>query len=117
MTEHLSQIAGVLRQYTYNFADERTLQDGLEQVISAHWEYRREYELSTTDRPDFWLPEFGIAVEVKIGGPTSSVLRQLYRYAGHEQVQGILLVSSCMRHQVPDSMNAKPVLKLQLHRL
>lgn len=113
----LTQIATLLQSYRYNFADERTLQDGLEHVIGQHWEYQREYELSTTDRPDFWLPEFGIAIEVKIGGPTTAVIRQLHRYASHEEVNGILLVSTCMRHRVPETMNDKPVMKVYLSRL
>lgn len=109
------QIVKMLKFFHYSFATEQELQAGLEQVIQdLGWTYEREYKLDSHDRPDFFLPEWGICIEVKIGGASAGVLRQLYRYAEHAEVKGIVLVSSRARHQVPAQINDIPVAKLQL---
>lgn len=114
------QIARLLAGYRYHFTNERELQDGIERVLRdlrqeyLGWDYQREYQLSAHDRPDFWLPESSIAIEVKVGGTTSEVLRQLHRYAQHAHVAGLVLVSSRARHIIPEQINGVPAAKLQL---
>lgn len=76
--------------------------------------FSREFKLSHRDRPDFFLPVPGLAIEIKVDGSTSSVIRQLHRYAEHEAVKGIFLLTSRMRHQVPETLNDKPVMAVTI---
>ena len=66
----------------------------------------REYALGPKDRPDFYLPYSRFVVEVKLarsGGGVSSVSKQLERYARHECVESIALVTTSytLEHSLP----------------
>jgi hypothetical protein len=50
---------------------------------------------------------------VKIDGATNELLRQVSRYAEHEDVSAILVVSTRRRHSdLPESLCGKPILFL-----
>lgn len=53
----------------------------------------------------------GIAIEVKVKGQVAEVLRQLRRYANHERIQGLVLVTTRRLHaaSMPAEMNGKPL--------
>lgn len=56
-------------------------------------EIQREHRLSSRDIPDFFIA--GVVVEVKMNtARPASILRQLERYADHDQVQAIVLVTN-----------------------
>lgn len=57
----------------------------------------REYELDAANRPDFMLDD-GTAIECKVTGSQAAVLDQLVRYAEHDQVTGLILVTAKARH-------------------
>lgn len=115
-----ASLASFLAGFKYRFTNEVELQRGIDQVL-REWgaSYEREYRLNKTDRPDFLVaPDRraegeriapGIAVEVKIGGSTAEVTRQVHRYLQHEEVAGVMLVTSRFRHQLPAEINGKPV--------
>lgn len=85
------------------------MQDDVDQVLSAAGvTFTREARLDARDRPDF-LTTSGLAIELKVAGGRSAVVRQLLRYAEHEEVTGILLVTSRSRHLgLPDLLGGKP---------
>lgn len=58
----------------------------------------REHMLDRQSRLDFFEVEHGIAIEVKVAGSAADVLRQLWRYAEHDAVKEIVLVTSQSRH-------------------
>lgn len=74
---------------------------------------KREARLGPGDIPDFMVE--GIAVEVKIKGSESSILRQLARYADHDVVEAIVLVSG-RAIRLPAFMNDKPAYYVSLGR-
>lgn len=118
--KHISAntLTEALRGYRFRFTDEKELQDGVASVLSSSgMHYAREYRLTETDRPDFWIPAEGVAVEVKIKGSTSSVIRQLHRYAARPEVKAVVLVTSRMRHIVPDRMCGKQISTVVLFSL
>lgn len=57
-----------------------------------------QYELDASNVVDVMCPFHGLAIELKIGGSASCVLRQLERYARFSCVREIILVTSCARH-------------------
>lgn len=92
--------------------NERDLQDALAAVLP----HSQEYALSPEDRVDFYLD--GEAVEVKISGSRSQVLRQLFRYAQHDKVTSLILVTTRMAHRnLPPSIHNKPLTIIYLPQL
>lgn len=75
--------------------------------------YSAEHRLDDRSRLDFMVwtsADAGIAVEIKIVGSPQTILRQLFRYAEHPAVTGVLLVSTRAKHRgiVPDVIVGKP---------
>lgn len=89
-----------IRQFTcrMTFRDEAELQGRIAQLLQAAGvAFERERVLSPGDRVDFLvLP--GLGVEVKVGGPRTAIIRQLARYAAHDIIQGLVLVTASLRH-------------------
>lgn len=79
----------------FHFTNEAELQAGLRTVLVDELGGRREVHLSGADRIDFMVGRVG--VEVKTKGSTSALLRQLDRYAGSEDVDELLVVTSLFR--------------------
>jgi len=110
----MENLARDLRQYRYSFQREVDLQGGVwEAFQKSEWslEVRREYVLGPKDRVDFWVEGSGIAVELKTMGPLSKVVSQVARYAAHDSVHGVLLVTTSQRlaRGMPDTLAGKPV--------
>jgi len=88
--------------------EEHLQQDIARALVRLGIPFEREPRLSGKDRPDFMVG--GVAVEVKIKGGVTEVTRQLSRYAQHERVSELLLVTSRMQLvAVPTELNGKPV--------
>jgi hypothetical protein len=106
--EHLSK---VLSKYRFNFSNEKDLQAGMGKVFVAMGdEFLAEYHLSDEDIVDFYFPGKKIGVEAKIDHSLSDLTRQLFRYAQHESILGILVVTSKARlANLPEEMNHKPI--------
>jgi hypothetical protein len=81
----------------FDLTTEAATQRGMEQALLMQFPrsaISREHRLGPGDRPDF-LIDGRIVVEVK--GPrhrAPAVLRQLQRYAEHDQVEAIILATS-----------------------
>ncbi|MHB1782908.1 MAG: hypothetical protein ACYCTE_09495 [Acidimicrobiales bacterium] len=92
-----ASIVAALRRLRCRFADEDQLQamlaDGLTQL---GFDVKREVALARGGRIDLLVDRIGI--EVKIAGQTSSVARQLRRYASSDLVDELVLATTCPRH-------------------
>lgn len=106
--EHLSK---VLSKYRFNFSNEKDLQAGIGKVFRGMGEeFLAEHHLSDEDIVDFYFPGKKIGVEAKIDHSLSDLTRQLFRYAQHESILGILVVTSKARlANLPEDMNHKPI--------
>src|SRR3546814_20638100 len=69
--------------------------------------FRREFILGPGESVDFLVGD-RIAVELKVKCSPRVMMRQLQRYAAHDKVQAIILVTATVT-SMPDSMNGKPV--------
>lgn len=96
MNSSHSQIAELLAGYRFNFASERQLQDGIEGVLAQHsLDFEREVRLGPHERIDFMVDDVG--VEVKVAGSSVDLLRQLARYAEHDRVSSLIVVTNASR--------------------
>lgn len=76
--------------------------------------YEREFRLSGSDIVDF-LCDGSIATEIKIKGAKMAIFRQVERYAKHDAVKELLLVTN-VPTGFPKEVNGKPVYILNLAR-
>lgn len=113
-----------LASYRYSFQDEFELQAGVAAALKQNAiRFEREFRMyhadlhGKWDQPDFFLPTFGLVIEVKIDFAQSQVIRQLDRYAAHAIVLAILLITSRSCHGMPSSINSKPLRVLNVGHL
>lgn len=113
-----AELAEELRKYRFNYWSEKVLQEGIGLALDhMDVKYSREFRLGDRARIDFLVE--GVGLEVKIAGSVDSVLRQLTRYAGFEQINGLVLVTNKLRHRFPSELGGKSleVVYLTLHSL
>jgi len=113
-TPHLMNLCTILSAYRFRFVTERDLQDGIEQALLENGiEFSREKSISRAERPDFLVN--GVAVEIKIKGTLSSLLRQVSRYASHDDVVAVLVVGTPRWiPTIPRILSGKEVRSLRL---
>lgn len=109
-------VADRIGGFRYRWLTEEGLQRALWKVLEPQFAARREEPLSQRDRPDFLVSVggFTVAVEVKVQGARSAVLRQLGRYAEHDTVAALLFVSGrrTLAAGVPAVIHGKPVVSM-----
>jgi len=107
-------IAALLERTRFNVAGEKALQaDVATRLEAAGVEFRREVRLSGYDIIDFMAGAVGI--EVKVKGSARAILRQLKRYAAHDEVSSIILLSA-VSMGLPSDIGGKPMRVVSLGR-
>lgn len=108
----LKAVDQLLRSHRFRYTDEDQLQEGIAAVLKqAGLDPQREVRLGDRDRIDLMVGRIG--VEVKIAGSVHGVFEQLQRYAEHDEVEALILVTS--RYQrLPDQAGGKPLLTISL---
>lgn len=105
-------IASILRRTRLRISNEAWLQHDIEAALNkAGIDYAREKRLSPADRPDFMCGT--VAIEAKARYAKRSIYRQLERYAAHDAVSAIILVSGTAMG-MPAEINGKPVLVVSI---
>lgn len=110
----MMRVADVLSIMPLRIATEAVLQADIDALLRRMdgAAVEREVALSTKDRIDFLVGDrlVTVGIEVKIGGSFADVTRQLYRYAEHDRIDGLLLVTSKRALiKVPEAISGKPV--------
>jgi hypothetical protein len=97
------------------FTSEAQLQTALADLLAAEgYQAAGQVRLGPGERLDF-LVGGGIAVELKVAGPPDALERQITRYAAHDQVTAIVIVTTRARHQgMPEQVGGKPVFVVYL---
>lgn len=109
----IEALHSLLTSYQFHFTNEMELQVGIEQVlIGQQISFVREYELNAANRIDFMVGSIG--VEIKVGHSYASVIRQLHRYAKFDEIDALMLVTTRLQHQMPITINEKPLLTVNL---
>lgn len=105
----------LLRANRYRLGHETLLQEDVRALLARHGiPHQREHVLGPADRVDF-LVDGRIALELKIKMPARHVYRQLERYATHDCVDSLVLMSATAI-SMPRSFNSKPVYLVPLGR-
>lgn len=108
------RVANHLDQFTYRWADERELQRAIEDALRCRFVVQAEVSLSRQDRPDFVVTtkRCHVAIEVKVRGTRNAILRQLGRYAAHDNVHALILAAGrrTLLPGIPTHIHGKPVL-------
>jgi len=105
MNNRLAQVLSLLSQLRCDLTDEKRAQQNIaDALLNAGWAHEREHRLSDQDIVDFMVND-GIAVEVKLKkNRKRSVWKQLCRYAEHDAVQVLVLVSN-LSIGLPETIN------------
>ncbi|WP_347990044.1 hypothetical protein [Methylomonas sp. AM2-LC] len=114
VTQRINQIETILLNYKFRFSCENELQTGIENVLQiSNIEYVREKSISKRDRPDFIID--GIAVEIKIKGSLSTAIRQVARYASHDDIRAVLVIGTPFWIlRIPKRLHEKEILSIRL---
>lgn len=92
-----ADIAGLLRGFRFNYATEEQLQTGIAGALeSKGLVVEREARIGVGSRIDMIVCRVGI--EVKIHGSPADVQRQVSRYLRADEIDGLVLVTSRVRH-------------------
>jgi hypothetical protein len=111
----LARVVELLEQGRFDLSTEAATQFEIDRLFRVELAglYVREFRLSARDRPDFFV-QGGIAVEVKHHiAAGASILRQLGRYAEHDEVTAIVLATG-RSIAAPAELNGKPLRQVNL---
>jgi len=106
----MSSIATLIGSHRLRYSSEYDLQDGIASILTAAGiGFQREVVLGS-DRLDF-LIDGTTALEVKVGGSPSALVRQIHRYAAQGGIESIIVVTTKRQHviHIPPTINGKPV--------
>lgn len=105
MTSH--DIIRILSATRFPLSNEKLLQAAIqEEFDAAGVEHSREHRLSAEDVIDFIAGSIGI--ECKVKGSRREHYRQLERYAQHDAISELILVTN-VPMGMPPEINGKPV--------
>ncbi|WIX32556.1 hypothetical protein QO259_17355 [Salinicola sp. JS01] len=78
-------------------------------LIAGGWRFSREHRLSDRDIPDFLVKveDVAVVIELKIRAQRKRIYRQLERYALHDSVDAVVLLTGTAM-QLPLEINGKP---------
>lgn len=110
-------IAETLRRHRYVASSEAQFQAGASSALDAlGWTYEREHRLGPRDVIDFAVrmphtpgaPEQFVGVELKQRGSMAMVAAQLSRYAAHDSIGALVLLTTKASHRfLPASIGGK----------
>jgi hypothetical protein len=107
----IATIGQVVTGHTWRANSEDELQAGLAAALTAAGvDVEREHRLDARNRLDLWTVD-GIAIEVKTSRRTTTadVLRQVRRYAEHDEVSAVVVLSTVPSHTLlPAMIGGKP---------
>jgi len=103
----LDKVLAAIRGHRFRYTNEDELQEGIAAALAASGlEPLREVSLSDSDRIDIFVDPVGI--EVKVAGSQTHPWGQLKRYAEHDAIQSLVLVTN-RTYQLPDEVGGKPL--------
>lgn len=106
-------IVGALRQARFRVSTEAALQASIEEAL-APFPFEREARLGPGERVDF-LVDGSIGIEAKTRAAKRSIYMQLRRYAQHDAITALILVTGTAMG-LPTHINGKPIFYVSIGR-
>jgi len=104
----LENILRTLRSHRFPLVIEKETQKAIEEKFSDNGiVFNREHRLDAQNIPDFFINEYGIAIEVKIKGNAKKIYKQCERYCSFDEVKGLIIVTN-RSMGFPSEINGKP---------
>lgn len=106
-----NRLIPLIQSHRLRFSRETDLHADLKTLlVTAGIFFVHELRLTEKDRIDFYLPDSMIGIECKVDGGPTAVASQLLRYAQHEDIAELILITS-RRGQVltVDNLSGKPL--------
>ncbi len=101
-------VVDLLSARRFSYGNEDHLQAAIAAALEdAGFDAEREVRLAAGGRIDLLVGRVGI--EVKVDGAPGRVLEQLRRYVASEEIDGLVLVTSQFKHQMPVVLDGKPL--------
>lgn len=114
MIPDAAALVALLRRTRMRMGTEAALQLSIgEALTSAGFDHEREVRLSAADRIDFMVGTIGI--EAKVRYAKRAIYRQLERYAAHDGISALVLITGTAMG-LPPSIGGKPVFYVSLGR-
>lgn len=116
MSERLDPLLAFLAYQRIDAVVEKRAQADLESALAdGGWQFSREHRLSDQDVPDFLVTVEGVSVvvELKIRAQRKRIFRQLERYALHDSVDTVVLLTGTAM-QLPPEIRGKPARVISL---
>jgi hypothetical protein len=108
----LDQVLAAIRGHRFRYTNEDELQEGIAAALErVGLDPRREVRLGDRDRIDIVVEDVGI--EVKVAGAASSAYTQLQRYASHDEISHLVLVTTRWQ-RLPAEAGGKPLTTISL---
>lgn len=103
----IERIASLLRLIRGSFCSEPELHHEITRRFLAVGIYPEHEKWIGEDRLDFFID--GVAIEVKMNGSLSALLRQVHRYMAHEEITGLIVITTRLKlARLPENINGKP---------
>lgn len=109
-------LIGQIQLQRFRTIPEKSTQSDVEKFLTFQGlTFEREKRLSKTEIPDFLIHSQygGIVLEVKTKCSRMAIYRQLERYAEHQEVSGVILLTGTSMG-LPPQINSKPSLVASL---
>jgi hypothetical protein len=111
----VNELVQQLRRRRYRVGQEAWLQMDIEAALTAIGvPFEREARLTTRDRIDF-LVAGGIGIEAKTRCSPRQIYRQLERYAAHDAITSLILISGTATG-LPEAINGRPLFYISTGR-
>lgn len=115
--DQAARIASLIQGIRINVTNEAMAQDGIHIALRhALPDIRREVRLSPEDRVDLMAGSVAIEVKVKSRQSRREILKQLERYAQHDEVEAIVLATAAAWPGNIAELNGKPLVIASLTR-
>lgn len=112
-----ARVASLIHGTRINVTNEAMAQDGIHLALCDSFpEIRREVRLSSRDRVDLMAGAVAVEVKVKTRQSRREILKQLERYAEHDQVEAIVLATAAPWPGTISELNGKPLVVASLTR-
>lgn len=109
-------IHDILSENRFSLTSEKECQEEIERLLLFHEiKFEREFVLGPEGRPDFFIPEIGLVIEVKIKGRPMDIYRQCKGYCKDKRTKSLILLTN-KTIGLPKQIEEKPSFLIKMGR-